>query len=51
VEHTAPVAAKGADRFAPDPRRVTQVVLVGGATRMPAIREFVAAVTGIEPQA
>ena len=51
VEHADPSAAHGAGRFAPEPRRVTQVVLVGGATRMPAIREFVATLTGIQPQA
>lgn len=31
-------------------RRITQVVLVGGATRMPAIGRLLAAVTGVVPQ-
>ena len=39
------------DRFAPAARRVTQVVLVGGATRMPQVRELVGRVTGLPLQA
>ena len=43
-------------RFAPPPRQVTQLVLVGGSTRMPAIRSFAeqmcgrGACTGVDPE-
>ena len=45
----APLQTSG--RFTPAARRVTQVVLVGGATHMPQVRDLVARVTGIQPQA
>lgn len=38
-------------RFGPKARRITQVVMVGGATAMPQVQDFVGAVTGIQPQA
>jgi molecular chaperone DnaK len=37
------------DKYAPPPRVVDRVVLVGAATRMPAVRELVATVTGLTP--
>ena len=39
--------ASAADRFAPPPRRVSQLVLVGGGTRAPAVRAFAEAVAGV----
>ena len=46
------MSAEDAERqrsYAPQPRRITQVVLVGAATRMPAVRALVRNITGIEP--
>lgn len=37
------------DKYAPKPRQITAVVLVGGATRMPNIQHFLHRVTGLEP--
>lgn len=37
------------DKWAPPPRKITQVVLVGQVTLLPSIRSFVMALTGIEP--
>jgi len=39
----------GKDRFSPKPRKISQVVLVGSATRIPSVREFVHQLTGVEP--
>ncbi len=39
----------GAKYVAP-PRRATAVVLVGGATRMPIVREYVTRLTGLTPR-
>ncbi len=39
----------GKDKFAPKPRKISQVVLVGSATRIPSVREFVFKLTGVEP--
>ena len=39
----------GKGKFAPKPRKISQVVLVGSATRIPSVREFVKQLTGIEP--
>lgn len=50
VPAVAAAAAAGGDRFAPKPRRATAAVLVGGATRMPVIRDYVAHVTGLVPR-
>jgi len=36
-------------KYAPPPRRINRVVLVGAATRMRAVRELVECVTGIKP--
>jgi len=44
----APPAGPAA-RYAPRPRRLTAVVLVGGATRMPSVARFVAEATGLAP--
>jgi molecular chaperone DnaK len=35
------------DRFAPPPRRVTQLILVGGGTKTPAIRQFAESLAGM----
>ncbi|KAI8462485.1 MAG: Hsp70 protein-domain-containing protein [Monoraphidium minutum] len=40
-----------ADKYAPKPRSPTAAVLVGGATRMPVVRDYVRHVTGLEPRA
>lgn len=40
---------KSKDKFAPKPRKISQVVLVGSATRIPSVRQFVTQLTGIEP--
>eukprot|EP00887_Chlorella_sp_A99_P001990 scaffold18.g1990.t1 len=37
------------DRWAPPPRRVTRVVLVGQSTRLPTIQAFVERLTGVRP--
>lgn len=37
------------DKFAPKPRKITQVVLVGSATRVPSVRQLVKKITGVEP--
>ncbi len=42
-------AAAVADKYAPQPRRLTAALLVGGATRMPAVRQFVHQLTGMPP--
>ena len=36
----------GSDRWAPPPRRITQVALVGQLTRLPSVQQFVATITG-----
>lgn len=41
--------SSSADRFAPPPRRVTQLVLVGGSTKSPCIREFAKSLAGVQP--
>jgi heat shock 70kDa protein 1/2/6/8 len=47
----ADLAATGAPEIRPKRRMpVTEVLLVGGATRMPAVRRFVRNMTGIEPR-
>lgn len=48
---TQQAPARGAtDPWAPPPRRITQVVLVGQITRLPMVRRFVEQVTGIIPR-
>lgn len=42
-------ASKDKDKFAPKPRKITQVVLVGSATRVPSVRQLVKSITGAEP--
>lgn len=42
--------AAAADKYAPQPRAATAAVLVGGATRMPTVRDYVRHVTGLEPR-
>jgi molecular chaperone DnaK len=37
------------DKWAPPPRRLTDVVLVGGATRSPAVRSWAREATGLDP--
>lgn len=37
------------DQYAPKARKITQVVLVGSATRIPSVRQFVTQLTGVEP--
>lgn len=41
-------ATSSGDRWAPPPRRITQVALVGQLTRLPSVQQFVARVTGGE---
>lgn len=41
--------AKNKDRYTPKPRKISQVVLVGSATRIPSVRQFVTQLTGVEP--
>lgn len=36
------------DKFAPPPRRVTQLILVGGVTESPVVREYVEALVGCQ---
>lgn len=38
------------DRWAPPPRRITQVALVGQVTRLPSVQRFVRRITGVQPQ-
>jgi molecular chaperone DnaK (HSP70) len=38
------------DKYAPKPRAATAAVLVGGATRMPVVRDYVQHVTGLQPR-
>jgi len=38
------------DRFAPAPRTVTRVILVGGGTRVPAVAALVEAAAGVAPE-
>ncbi|KAL4447327.1 hypothetical protein ABPG77_007360 [Micractinium sp. CCAP 211/92] len=38
------------DKWAPPPRRITQVALVGQLTRLPSVRQFVQRITGVEPR-
>ncbi|PRW56798.1 molecular chaperone [Chlorella sorokiniana] len=38
------------DRWAPPPRRITQVALVGQLTRLPSVQQFVARCTGVQPR-
>ena len=35
--------------YSPPPRRVTRLVMVGGSSRIPWVRQFVAAATGVQP--
>ena len=37
------------DPWAPPPRRITKVVLVGQITRLPIVRDFISRITGVEP--
>ena len=46
----ATAATAVADKYAPKPRVATAAVLVGGATRMPVVRDYVRHVTGLEPR-
>ena len=46
---SAAAAPPPADKYAPKPRTATAAVLVGGATRMPAVRDYVRHVTGLAP--
>ncbi len=46
-----PPEPTAADRFKPQSRHITQVVMVGGATAMPLVQDFVREATGIQPQA
>jgi molecular chaperone DnaK (HSP70) len=46
----AAAAAAAAHPFAPKPRRLTAVLLVGGATRMPIIQRGLRVLTGLEPR-
>lgn len=39
------------DKYAPKPRQLTGVVLVGSATHMPAVRQFVQRLTALQPAA
>jgi molecular chaperone DnaK (HSP70) len=39
-------SSSGKDRWAPPPRRITQVALVGQVTRLPSVQRFVHRVTG-----
>ncbi|KAI3428105.1 hypothetical protein D9Q98_006488 [Chlorella vulgaris] len=43
-------SSSGKDRWAPPPRRITQVALVGQVTRLPSVQRFVHRVTGVRPQ-
>ena len=43
------MAFPGKDKFKPKPRKISQVVLVGSATRIPSVRQFVVELTGIDP--
>lgn len=45
-----PTPPKPRDKYAPPPRRLTDVVLVGGATRLPAVRAWAREATGLEPR-
>ncbi|CAL8460699.1 g230 [Coccomyxa elongata] len=45
-----PPESTAADRFKPQSRHITQVVMVGGATAMPLVQDFVREATGIQPQ-
>lgn len=38
------------DKWAPPPRRITQVALVGQLTRLPSVRQYVQRITGVEPR-
>lgn len=38
------------DKWAPPPRRITRVVLVGQSTRLPAVQQFVERLTGVQPE-
>ncbi|CAD7696893.1 unnamed protein product [Ostreobium quekettii] len=40
-------ATKSADPYAPPPRRVTQVVLAGGSSQLPVVKELMTKLTGI----
>ena len=40
---------KNRDKWAPPPRRITKVALVGQITRLPSIRRFIQTLTGVEP--
>lgn len=51
AEGPKPPPPAAADRFAPPPRAVTRVVLVGGGTRVPAVAALVAAAAGVAPEA
>lgn len=39
-----------ADRFLPQPRKVSHVALVGGATHMPSVQAFISRLTGVPVQ-
>ena len=43
------MSVPGRDKFSAKPRKISQVVLVGSATRIPSVREFVKQLTGVEP--
>jgi len=43
-------AAAVVDKYAPKPRAATAAVLVGGATRMPVVRDYVRHITGLQPR-
>jgi molecular chaperone DnaK (HSP70) len=45
----APERQRREDKWAPPPRRVTRVALVGQVTRLPSVRRFVERLTGVEP--
>jgi hypothetical protein len=50
TEGAAQQQAAPADKYAPKPRQLTAALLVGGATRMPLIRRYLKAVTGLAPR-
>ena len=47
--HISSSPALQQQQYAPKPRRISQVVLVGSATRIPSVRKLVKDITGIEP--
>ena len=50
LDQQQPSPAAPSDKYTPKPRQLTAALLVGGATRMPLVRRYLKAVSGLPPR-